>query len=68
MNNSDINIDDIKTLVNECVKSDKLDFLSNLIYTLQQNYSELATLSTDGNYHGGWSHTKVLDYLTYESR
>lgn len=68
MSDNDLKVDDIKTLVNECIKNDKLDFLSNLIYTLQQNYKELATLSTDGNYHSGWSHTKVLDYLTYETR
>ncbi len=59
---------DIKTLVIECVNNNKIDFLSNLIYTLQKNYTELAELSTEGNYNEGWSHDKVLDYVTYESR
>lgn len=68
MHNDDIDIKDIKNLVNECINNDKIDFLSHLIYTLQQNYKELASLSTDGNYHDGWPHTKVLDYLTYEAR
>lgn len=61
-----IELDSIKNLVDECVKNNKLDFLSNLIYVLQNNYKDLATLCTDGNYHDGWSHTKVLDYYTYE--
>lgn len=68
MSDNNLDIKDIKNLVNECIKNEKLDFLSNLIYILQENYKELATLSTDGNYHSGWPHTKVLDYLTHESR
>lgn len=63
----DIEIEDIKNLVLECIKNDKIDFLSNLLYVLQRNYKDLAVLSTDGNYHEGWSHSQVLDYITYES-
>ena len=68
MSDNNLKIEDIKNLVDKCIKNEKLDFLSNLIYTLQENYKELAALSTDGNYHSGWSHTRVLDYLTYETR
>lgn len=64
----DNRLQDIKTLVVECVKDNKIDFLSHLIYTLQKNYTELAELCTEGNYHEGWSHEKVLDFITYESR
>lgn len=59
---------DIKNLVIECVENNRIEFLSHLIYTLQMNYVDLAELSTDGNYNEGWSHEKVLDYITYESR
>lgn len=58
---------DIQNLVTECIENDKIDFLSNLIFTLQKNYTELAELSTEGNYHEGWSHDRVLDFITYES-
>lgn len=58
---------DIQNLVIECIENDKIDFLSHLIFTLQKNYTELAELCTEGNYHEGWSHDKVLDFLTYES-
>jgi hypothetical protein len=61
-----IELKDIKLLVEECIKNDKTEFLSNLIFVLQNNYKDLALLCTDGNYHDGWSHTKVLDYVTYE--
>jgi hypothetical protein len=64
----DIKLSEIKNLVDECIKNNKIDFLSNLIFTLQKNYTELAELSTEGNYNEGWSHDKVLDYVTYESR
>jgi hypothetical protein len=56
----------IESLVEECLNNNKIDFLTNLIFTLQQNYTELAELTTDGNYHQGWTHTMVLDYITYE--
>jgi hypothetical protein len=64
----DIKLSEIKNLVDECIKNNKIDFLSNLIFTLQKNYTELAELSTEGSYNEGWSHDKVLDYVTYESR
>lgn len=59
-------LEDIKELVVECIKNNKVDFLSNLIYTLQQNYIDLAKLSTDGNYNESWTHVKVMDFITYE--
>lgn len=58
---------DIKNLVIECIENNKVDFLSHLIFTLQKNYVELAELSTGGKYHEGWSHDKVLDFVTYEN-
>lgn len=62
------NLENIQELVNECVKTDKLDFLAKIIHNLQKNYEELALLSTDGNYSQKWSHKKVLDYVTYEAQ
>lgn len=60
-------IDKIKNLVDECVKLKRLDFLSNIIYILQQNYQEVAKLATNGAYNEGWSHPQVIDYITYET-
>lgn len=61
------NLDKIKELVDECVKNDRNDFLANIIFVLQQNYQEIAKLTTDGAYHEGWSHQQVIDYITYEA-
>lgn len=61
------NLDKIKDLVDECVKNQRLDFIANLIYVLQQNYQEIAKLATDGSYHEGWSHQQVIDFVTYEA-
>lgn len=63
----EIDLNDIKSLIEECINNNNIDFLSNLIFTLQNNYKDLAIICTDGNYHEGWLHTKVLDYITYES-
>lgn len=65
--NEDLELEDIKKLVLECIKNEKITFICNIIYTLQKNYTELAELSTNGSYNSGWSHQKVLDYVTYES-
>lgn len=62
----EIQLEDIKILIDECVKNNRIDFLSNLLFVLQNNYKDLAMICTDGNYHDGWSHSRVLDYVTYE--
>lgn len=61
------NLEDIKALIEECIKENKIDFLANLINVLQKNYTEIAKLSTDGKYTQDWSHLKVLDYITYNT-
>jgi hypothetical protein len=63
----DNRLESIKELVEECVKNHRIDFLSSLIAVLQSNYQEIATLCTNGNYHEGWDHQKVMDYITYET-
>lgn len=55
-------------IVNQAIKDNSVDFLANLLAKLQQDYEELATLSTDGNYQPNWTHKQVLDYLTYEQK
>jgi hypothetical protein len=54
-------------IVEECVKNNKTEFLAKLICKLQNEYQEVCTLSTDGEYQTSWTHTMVLDYLTYQS-
>jgi len=57
---------DIQNLIEECVENNRIEFLTNLVFTLQKNYTDLAELATDGNYHKGWTHLMVLDFITYE--
>ncbi len=61
-------LQEVIQLIDECIVQNKVEFLAKLIVTLQENYVDIATLSTDGNYHEQWTHKQVLDYLTYESR
>lgn len=55
-------------MVDECIVQGKVEFIAKLIMKLQEDYVEVSTLSTDGNYNEQWTHQQVLDYLTYESR
>ena len=55
-------------IVHQAIKDDNLQFLATLLAKLQQDYEEIATLSTDGSYQPNWTHTQVLDYLTYEQK
>ena len=55
-------------VIENCIKEDKLEFLANLIVTLQKEYQEIAKLSTDGEYEVTWTHHQTLDYLTYQRK
>jgi len=57
-------ISEMLAIIDECIKTDRLTFLANMILTLQKDYQEVASLSTDGEYRSNWSHKQVLDYLT----
>jgi hypothetical protein len=61
-------VDDILKIINECIRTNKLDFIANLIVTLQNDYTDLAKLTTDDNYQPNWTHKQTLDYLTYEQK
>lgn len=61
-------LQEVIQLIDECIVQNKVEFLAKLIITLQENYVEVSTLSTDGNYNEQWTHKQVLDYITYEYR
>lgn len=54
-------------LIDECIKNNKLEFLAKLILKLQNEYYEIATLSTNGEFNPSWTHKQLLDFVTYES-
>lgn len=64
--NKESRLDAITKLVTDCVISHNEVILAQLIAKLEQEYVELAELSTDGAYNRNWTHEEVLDYLTYE--
>lgn len=55
-------------LIEECVYSNKLEFLAELIVRLEMEYTDIARIATDDNYQLGWTHNQVLDYMTYEQK
>jgi hypothetical protein len=56
------------SVVEDCVKQNKLDLLAKILYQMQSEYHEVCKLSTDGEYEVTWSHKDVLDYLTYNQK
>lgn len=55
-------------MIQECVYSNKLEFLAELIVRLESEYIDLARICTDDNYQSNWTHLQVLDYATYEQK
>lgn len=55
-------------MIEECMHNNRIEFLAELIIRLENEYIEIAKLSTDNNYQPNWTHIQVLDYLTYEQR
>lgn len=60
------NLDAVRDLVNEAIRTNSIEFLVMLINNLQTEYVELAELATLSQYKSTWSHKKVLDYVTKE--
>lgn len=56
----------IETLVADCLIAHQETIIVKLIVQLEEDYKELATLSTMGEYKPSWTHKKVLDYITKE--
>lgn len=61
-------LQDTIDLIEECMHSNKIEFLANLIIKLESEYIDIARIATDDNYKPDWTHIQVLDYLTYEQR
>lgn len=60
------NLDSLREVINECINTNNIEFLVQLLHNLQTEYNEIAELSTFGEYKKSWSHKKVLDYITKE--
>lgn len=59
-------LESIRTLVIEAIATHNEEFIVELIYKLQQEYNDIAKLSTYGEYKSSWTHKKTLDFITKE--
>lgn len=64
--NKDKDLEALREVVYECINTNNIEFVVQLLHKLQSEYNEVATLSTFGSYEKNWSHKKVLDYITKE--
>jgi len=56
----------IRDIVLEAIRTHNEEFLVDLIYKLQEEYYDIAKLSTLGEHEHSWTHKKTLDYITKE--
>lgn len=57
----------IRSLIYDCVNSNSIEILVQIVIQLKKDYQDLAKLSTMGYYDGRQTHQEVLDYVTYEA-
>ena len=60
-------IENIEQLVYDCIQTNNEVIIIEIIQKLQEEYIELAKLSSYGEYKTSWSHLDVLNYLTYNT-
>ena len=48
------NLDSLREVVNECISTNNIEFLIQLLHKLQTEYNEIAKLSTLGSYKESW--------------
>ena len=58
-------VEGIRKLVIESIATHNEEFIVQLIYRLQEEYVEIAQLSTLGEYQSTWTHKELLNHLTY---
>ena len=56
----------IENLVMDCILAHQESIIVKLIFELERDYTELASLATMGQYQSDWTHKEVLDFVTYE--
>jgi hypothetical protein len=57
----------IRSMINDCIHANNIEFIVQLILQLKKNYVDLAKLSTFGYYNKDWTHEQVMNYVTYEA-
>ena len=60
-------LENIEQLVYDCISTNNEIIIVELIERLQEEYIELAQLSSYGEYKTSWSHLDLLNYLTYNT-
>jgi hypothetical protein len=57
----------IRDLILECISTNNLEVIVELIHKLEIEYNEIANLATLGEYDVSWGHLKTIDYITKET-
>ena len=57
-------LNQVISMVQECVTKENVELLAKILIVMKTEYLELAYLATDGEYKEGWTHTRIMDFLT----
>ena len=61
-----LNEEAIRSLIYDCVNSNNIEIMVQIIIQLKKDYQDLAKLATMGYYDGKQTHKEVMDYITFE--
>ena len=65
VNINDYNKETIYDLVASAIISHNEEYVASLMCKLFEQYIELASLATEGEYKKTWTHEQVLNFVTY---
>lgn len=66
-NKSESNLENIRELVNDCIFTNNIELIVELIHHLQTEYVEIAQVATLGEYQPEWTHHQTMTYITFET-
>jgi hypothetical protein len=66
-NKSETNVEYIRELVNDCIFTNNIELIVELLHNLQVEYVEIAQVATLGEYKADWTHQQTINYITYET-
>jgi len=60
-------LENIRELISDCIFTNNIEIIVQLVYRLELEYKDIAKLATMGEYTNEWTHIDTMNYITYET-